>query len=66
MCPGKILPESLMPRRRFNKDSVKSPQVPNTTTVNASPIHTPDVPVPGNFSFQGCTRAGGCILRYNR
>ena len=36
-CPGRIFPESLMPKWRFIKDSVKSPQVPNRTTVKAMP-----------------------------
>lgn len=40
-CPGRILLESLMPRVRFISDSVRSPHVPNTTTVSPSPIHTP-------------------------
>ena len=38
-CPGSIFPESLMPILRFIRDSTRSPHVPNTTTVNASPIH---------------------------
>ena len=39
-CPGKILPESLIPSWRFMSDSVKSPHVPKTTTVNANPAHS--------------------------
>ena len=34
-----MFPESLMPNWRFISDSVKSPHVPNTMTVSASPIH---------------------------
>ena len=36
-CPGRMLPESLIPKWRFINDSVKSPQVPNKTTTNDIP-----------------------------
>ena len=39
-CPGRIVPESLIPNWRFIKDSVKSPQVPKITTTIAIPTHT--------------------------
>ena len=38
-CPGNTCPESFTPNVRFIKDSIKSPQVPNTTIVPANPIH---------------------------
>ena len=38
--PGRILPESLIPRRRFSIDSKRSPHVPKITTTSARPAHT--------------------------
>ncbi len=39
-CPGRILPESLMPSRRLSSDSTKSPHVPITTTIKARPAQS--------------------------
>ena len=39
-CPGIMLPESLMPSRRFRSDSTRSPHVPKMTTTSAKPPQT--------------------------
>lgn len=38
-CPGSTFPESFIPILLLINDSTKSPHVPKTTTVSASPIH---------------------------
>lgn len=38
-CPGRMLPESFIPSLRLRRDSVRSPHVPNITTIIASPPH---------------------------
>lgn len=36
-CPGRIDPESFTEQLRLNKDSTRSPKVPNSTTMKAKP-----------------------------
>ncbi|EJX08234.1 hypothetical protein EVA_03654 [gut metagenome] len=38
-CPGNTFPLSLIPNWRLKRLSIKSPQVPNTQTVNPKPNH---------------------------